>query len=81
MSIIIPDAILHATSLSEEEMKVEVAVMLYDRADLSIGKAAEFAGMDRYLFWELLASRGFDMEYGVRDFEDDLATLRGRRQL
>jgi predicted HTH domain antitoxin len=81
MSVTIPDAIMDATRLSEREMKQEIAVMLYERDKLALSKAAEFAGMDTYRFRQLLASRGFEMEYDVQDFNEDLATLRSLGRL
>jgi predicted HTH domain antitoxin len=78
MSVIIPDELIRAAGLTEQEMRLEIAVTLYDRAKLSVGKAAEVAGMDSYRFRQLLASRGFELDYDAQDFEDDLGTLRAR---
>jgi predicted HTH domain antitoxin len=76
MSVTIPDAILETTRMSASELKLEIAVMLYQLEKLSAGKAAELAGMDGYRFRQLLASRGVELAYDEQDFEDDLATLR-----
>jgi len=57
MSFIIPDEILDATKMTEAELKQEIAVMLFQKKKLGLGKASEFAGMNRILFQHLLASR------------------------
>lgn len=76
MSIIISDEILHATHMSEAEFLQEVAVMLYEKGKLSMGKASKLAGMGRIQFQLLLASRQIPVNYGVEDFEQDIETLR-----
>lgn len=58
MSFTISDEVLFATRMTEQEMAVEVAVILYDRGNLPISRAAEFARMGVDRFGHLLASRG-----------------------
>jgi predicted HTH domain antitoxin len=58
MSFTISDEVLFATRMTEQEMAMEVAVILYDRGNLPISRAAEFARMDADRFGHLLASRG-----------------------
>ncbi|MBC6420245.1 MAG: UPF0175 family protein, partial [Hormoscilla sp. SP12CHS1] len=43
MSFIIPDEILYATKMTEAELKQEIAVMLFQKKKLGLGKASEFA--------------------------------------
>ena len=81
MSLVIPDEILHASRLSEQELKVEIAVMLFQKEKLSLGQASRLAAMDYLEFQHLLASRQILIHYDVADFEEDLRTLHelGRR--
>ena len=58
MSFTISDEVLFATRMTEQEMAMEIAVILYDRGNLPISTAAEFARMDMDRFGHLLASRG-----------------------
>jgi predicted HTH domain antitoxin len=58
MSFTISDEVLFATRMTEQEMAMEVAVILYNRGNLPISRAAEFARMDVDRFGHLLASRG-----------------------
>jgi predicted HTH domain antitoxin len=76
MSITVPDEVLQAARMSEEEFRQEMAVLLFEKDRLTLGQASHFAGMDRLHFQHLLASRDIPVHYDVEDFEQDLATLR-----
>jgi predicted HTH domain antitoxin len=76
MSVTIPDEILQTARMTEEELRQELAVLLFQKERLTTGQASRLAGMDRLRFQHLLASRGIPMHYDVEDFEQDLATLR-----
>jgi predicted HTH domain antitoxin len=41
----IPKEVLHATRMSEDELRRELALHLFDEGKLSFGKARELAGM------------------------------------
>ncbi len=71
----ISDDILKAVPISEDELRQEIAVLLY-RKGLSPGKAAAVAGMDRFAFRHLLASRRVPVQYDVEDLEQEVVTLR-----
>ncbi|MCS6831883.1 MAG: UPF0175 family protein, partial [bacterium] len=45
MSLVIPDEVLQAARMTEEEMKLELAVLLFQKEKLTLGQAAELAGM------------------------------------
>ena len=85
MSLVIPDDVLEATQMTEEELRREIAVMLFEKEKLTLAKAARLAGMTRIDFQRLLASRRIPIHYDVEDLERDLETLeaidaRDRRQ-
>lgn len=71
----IPDETLLAVPISEVELRQEVAILLYQRG-LALGKAGALAGMNRYEFRHLLASRRVPVQYDVEDLEHDLQVLR-----
>ncbi len=56
--------------------KRELALYLFERDKLSFGKAREMAEMTAWEFQLLLESRGIAVHYGVREYEEDLATLK-----
>ena len=71
----IPSEVLHATRLTQEQLKAELAVHLFEQGKLSFGKARQLAGMDVYQFMQLLGSRDIPIHYDVEDYEDDLKAL------
>ncbi len=76
MSVMIADEVLFAARMSEEELRQEIAVMLFARERFTLAQAARLAGQDIGRFQHLLASRAIGMHYGVPEFEADLQTLR-----
>ena len=81
MSVTIPDDVLHSARMSEEEMRQELAALLFKQERLTLAQAARFAGQDRFRFQHLLASRGIRVHYDVEEFEADLQTLRSLGRL
>lgn len=75
-AIRVPFDIRSATKMSEDELRTELAVHLYQRRKLSLGKARELAGLTVWQFTQLLGSRGITVNYDVEQFEEDVATLR-----
>lgn len=72
MSVVISDEILTTTRMNEEEMKREIAIMLFQKEKLTLAQASRFAGMNRIAFQHLLASHQIPVHYGVEDFEQDI---------
>ena len=56
MSIIISDEILASTRMTEDEMKLEIAIMLFQQDKLTLAQASRIAGMNRIAFQHILAS-------------------------
>ncbi len=76
MGVLIPDDIVRATRMTDDELRGEIAVLLFERDKLTLAQAARLAGMHRLEFQHLLASRRVAVHYDVADLEEDLATLR-----
>jgi predicted HTH domain antitoxin len=71
---------LHVTPAeAETRLKLELAVALYAQNTLSLGKAAELAGMSRLDLNDVLAERGIPMHYGQKELDEDLAYARSRQ--
>jgi len=75
ISIEIPREVIHATRMTPEELRRELAIHLFQQGKLSFGKAQEMAGMTVWIFQQLLGSRGIPVHYDIEDYEEDLATL------
>jgi len=52
-----------------------VALELYREGLVSLGKAAEIAGLSLWEMMELMARRGVPIRYGPDDLEADIRTL------
>ncbi|HHY95393.1 MAG TPA: UPF0175 family protein [Firmicutes bacterium] len=76
ISIEIPREIVHATRMTPDELRRELAIHLFQEGKLSLGKARELAGMTIWTFQQLLGSRGIPVHYGLKQYEEDLATLK-----
>jgi predicted HTH domain antitoxin len=76
VSIEIPREVMHATRMTPTELKLELAIHLYQSGRLSFGKAREMAGMPVWAFQQLLGSRQIPVHYGDADYDEDLATIR-----
>jgi len=77
----IPDTVLSATRMTEKELSVELAVYLFERGKLSIGKAKELARMTLREFQYLLASRKIPVHYGTREYKEDIKTLKTLKRI
>ena len=74
-TIEIPEDVLEATRMSLQEMKLELAITLFQQEKLSFGKARGLAGVDFWTFQQILGSRGIQPHYDVAELEEDLAVL------
>ena len=76
IAIEIPREVIHATRMTPQELRRELAVYLFQQGKLSFGKAREMSGMTAWTFQQLLGSRGIPVHYDLEDYEEDLATLK-----
>lgn len=75
MIIEIPDELLVHTSLSEQDVKVEVLAFLYFKGVLTLEKASRLAGVTRLDFQHILSDRNIPIHYDIADLEMDLRHL------
>jgi len=80
MNQLIPDDIIEARGMSEDELKTERAIHLFKLEKITLAQASRLAGMPRLQFQHLLASRKISLHYDVEDFEQDLETLKRLEQ-
>lgn len=76
VSIEVPRDVLHSARMTPQEMRCELAIVLYQQGKLSFGKAREMAGMTVWAFQQLLGSRDIPVHYDVAEYEEDLRTLK-----
>ena len=81
----IPDDVLAALPISEQErngyLMLEIACALYARDVLSLGRAAELAGVPKITFGHEVGRRGIARHYTDAELEADLAYARSQRHL
>ncbi|MGL4884411.1 MAG: UPF0175 family protein [Waterburya sp.] len=75
MSVVIPDDILQATKMTEDELKLEIAIMLYKQQKISSGKLRAWTGLTVIEFQHELAKRGLNINYDLEDLQADIKTL------
>lgn len=75
MTLTIDDDVLHAARLSAEQLRLELAIALFQGDRLTLAQAAGLAETDRLTFQHVLAGRGVPLHYTVEDWGEDLRTL------
>lgn len=75
MSINIPQEYLKAAGMTEKDMKLEIALIFYQRKVISIGKAAQLAGINRLDFQKAMKARNIPVNYDVAELMQDVKTL------
>jgi len=75
-SISIDEDILNAIKLpkkdKEEMLKLELALALYQRGVISLGKARKLADMGKWEFIDELKKRKIERHYTERELEEDI---------
>jgi predicted HTH domain antitoxin len=78
MPFTVSDEFLQTAKVSEAELRVEIAVTLFQQDRLTLGQASELTGLPQLDMQRILASRRIPTHYGVEDLEHDLATVESR---
>ena len=74
MSLVIPDEFLQTAHISEAELKLEIAILLFQQEQITLGTASQFAEMNQLEFQRIFGSRKILVHYGVEEFRQDLKT-------
>ena len=72
MPVTLPDGLLESAKLTEAELKAELALALFQQERLTLGQAAELAGLPQLDFQRLLADRRIPIHYGIEEMQQDL---------
>ena len=78
MTIQLQNTVLDRLAVSSADLMVDIAMGLYMDHRVTLGEAADVAGMAQSEFRLLLGSRGIPLQYDLDDFQHDLAVLRER---
>lgn len=74
MSLVIPDEFLQTAHISEVDLKLEIALLLFQQEKITLATASQFVGMSQLGFQRILGSRRIPIHYGVEDLPQDLIT-------
>jgi len=81
LTLEVPSEVVDAVKLPpaevEGELRKELALALYRRGVLSLGKARILAGMTRWQFEQVLSDRQIPRHYTETDLQDDLSYAHG----
>ena len=75
MTLELPSDVLESARMSVPDLKLELALSLFSLGRLSMGKAAEVAGLPVGKFQLHLGSRNLGSHYGTEEALEDAGTL------
>ena len=78
MTLTIPSERFGTLRVTEQDALVDIAIGLYKREEVSLGRAAEVAGISSVQLLGELGRRHIPINYGPDDLQSDLATLNDR---
>jgi len=81
-SISIEEDILNAIKLPKKDrqkiLKLELALALYQRGIISLGKARELSELGKWEFMDELKKRDIERHYTERELEEDMEFVRSQ---
>lgn len=75
MTIEISEQELNAARMDETIIRMEIAILLYQRGGFSLGRASQFARMNKIEFQEELGRRQIPLNYDIEELEYDARML------
>ncbi|NJK61670.1 MAG: UPF0175 family protein [Synechococcaceae cyanobacterium SM2_3_1] len=75
MSLVIPDEFLQTAHITEADLKLEIAILLFQQEKITLGTASQFAEMNQLEFQRILGSRKIPIRVEIESFWQNLATL------
>ena len=76
MTLEISEEIVSTSHLTLEEVRLGLAIWLFQEKQVSLGKCAQVAGMHKVLFQKELAKRKIPVHYTEEDFERDMESAK-----
>lgn len=78
MNIVLPEPI--ESRLTPSQAALHLAIGLFSAGDVTLGQAAEAAGLPQGEFMRELGRRKIPLHYGVEEFAADLGTIETLRR-
>lgn len=79
MLIEISDNVVAQSGLSKNDILLEVALSLYQRGAISLGLAAQMAGLHRYAFQQEMGRRRISVNLSWEDVQKDIADIKSAK--
>ncbi len=83
LKLIIPEDVVEALKIpakdQEQELDKELALSLYQRGALPLGKARKLAGISKWEFQRELAQRKIERHYTETELQEDIAYARSHK--
>lgn len=79
MALVIPDEFLQTAHISEADLKLEIAILLFQQEKITLVTASQFADMNQLEFQRILGSRKIPIHYSIEEFRQDSENTRGER--
>ena len=73
--LVIENEILEAAHITENELRIELAIMLYSKGRLSYAQARALSALSRIAFDDLLFEQGVPTDFTVEYLRNDAQTL------
>lgn len=73
MLLEIPDAAIQGTPFTSDEIRLELAIWLYDAKRLTFGQARKLAGFTVISFQKALAERNIYLHFDADDLNNEIA--------
>ena len=83
LSLSIPDSVVHSLKLPEKNLQNDLlkllAVKLYEKGALGLGKASELCGVSRAYFFHILKEENVFLNYDDEELNRDMVSLESFR--
>jgi predicted HTH domain antitoxin len=75
VALLITDEEIKRTGLSGEQLKLELAILLFEKNIFTLGLAAEFCGLHQLQMQKELAARKIPLHYDIDMLHEDIANI------
>jgi len=81
LRIDIPEDVISSLKIPKNEidriLKLDLAIALYERGAISLGKARKLAGLSKWEFIQELGKRKIERHYTEKELEEDIEFAKG----
>ena len=75
MQLELDDAVIRSTGLTDDDLKLKLALLLYQDRKLSLGQVGRLSGLGTVQFQQELGKRQITLNYDLSDLNEDIETL------